>query len=93
MSQSLALGTPLTVSLFPQGDPGIQGYHGRKVRRRGRGNPSQASPCCTVSRPGCAHALLPTLSHSVCLTMLVRLAGQGFMSPRGGKGDSEGAGP
>lgn len=30
--------TPLMVfSLFSQGDPGIQGYHGRKVRRRGRG--------------------------------------------------------
>lgn len=29
----------MVFSLFPQGDPGIQGYHGRKVRRRGREGP------------------------------------------------------
>lgn len=45
----------MAFSWFPQGDPGIQGYHGRKVRRSGaedptpptRDNPSGASPQCT----------------------------------------------
>lgn len=30
-------GKPFDFSFFPQGDPGIQGYHGRKVSRRGKG--------------------------------------------------------
>lgn len=87
----------MVFSLFPQGDPGIQGYHGRKVRGRGRegrnppsGNPGRAPAQLPQGQDSvaCAHACLHTHLSSMSLIFL-RSAGQEFVSPLEGGGGSE----